>query len=349
MTPSTTLRVVLAGFSHGHAASLIEAVHEDARTDLVLVHGEDAERMAAVCDPLGVPDTLRSTDPAAVEAARPDLIVVCDETARHAHWVSVGARLGAHVLLEKPFAVTAADAREMVGAAGAAGILLGVNWPLAYYPTHRTAHRLLGEGAIGAVHELQYYDGNRGAHSWIARPPGPSDEWWLDPARGGGSLHDYLGYGTTLATWLLGGGLPESVIALQHRPAGLEVDTHSVVVARYEWGLATFQTRWGTLTNPWEQVSAPRTGFVIAGDSGVLVSDDYSDAVVLHTVEEPVGRRIPVDPIAPDRRNGLAEVIAALEAGTPLEGPVSAETSLAGQLIVEAALESIRTGGEAAL
>ena len=40
--------------------------------------------------------------------------------------------------------------------------LLAINWPLAWYPPHRTARRLIAEGEIGEVIEVHYYDGNRG-------------------------------------------------------------------------------------------------------------------------------------------------------------------------------------------
>ncbi len=56
--------------------------------------------------------------------------------------------------------------------------------------------------------EVHYYDGNRGP-LWhgadkIAREPTAQEKessWFYRRAAGGGSLLDYLGYGTTLGTW----------------------------------------------------------------------------------------------------------------------------------------------------
>ena len=50
----------------------------------------------------------------------------------------------------------------MIAAVDKAGIRMAINWPLAWYPTHVTAKRLVDEGAIGRISEVHYYDGNRG-------------------------------------------------------------------------------------------------------------------------------------------------------------------------------------------
>ena len=81
-------------------------------------------------------------------------------------------------------------------------------------PPHLTAHRLIREGRIGEVTEVHFYDGNRG-RSTTARQdrvhPTEADKagaWWYSKAAGGGSLLDYLGYGTTLGTWFRDGEVP---------------------------------------------------------------------------------------------------------------------------------------------
>jgi glucose-fructose oxidoreductase len=72
-----------------------------------------------------------------------------------------------------------------------------------------TTKRLLDEGTIGQVLEVHDYDGNRGplwhtadkkdctAEDVQREKPG---SWFYKQDRGGGSLLDYLGYGTTLGT-----------------------------------------------------------------------------------------------------------------------------------------------------
>ena len=69
-------------------------------------------------------------------------------------------------------------------------------------------------------------------------------------ARGGGSLLDYLGYGVTLGTWFHAGRAPLEVTCVVDETPGLELDEHSVTIARYDCGLSKFETRWSTFTDP---------------------------------------------------------------------------------------------------
>ena len=77
-----------------------------------------------------------------------------------------------------------------------------------------TTKRLIGEGLIGEVIEVHFYDGNRGPGYHLADKVEVSDEearrsratsWFYKAASGGGSLLDYLGYGATLGTWFMDG------------------------------------------------------------------------------------------------------------------------------------------------
>lgn len=95
------------------------------------------------------------------------------------------------------------------------------------------------EGRIGALQEVHYYDGNRGplwhAADKIETTPTPAmkrKSWFYKKAAGGGSLLDYLGYGTTLGTWFHDGEKPLEVSAVVDRPRGLDVDEHSITIAR---------------------------------------------------------------------------------------------------------------------
>ena len=73
---------------------------------------------------------------------------------------------------------------------------------------------------------------------------------------------------------------------------GLEVDEHSIVVARYAHGLSKFETRWGTFSDPWILQPQPRCGFIIAGTEGTVASYDYDDYVTVQTRRKPEPHRI---------------------------------------------------------
>ncbi len=157
---------------------------------------------------------------------------------------------------------------------------------LAWVRGHVTAKRLLDEGRIGDLVEVHFYDGNRGPLYHLADKVEVSDDeverqkpqsWFYKADRGGGSLIDYLGYGTTLGTWFHNGTAPIEMTAVIDHTPGIEVDQHSVTVARYAQGLSKFETRWGTISDPWTQQPIPRCGFVLVGTKGAIASVDYGD------------------------------------------------------------------------
>jgi glucose-fructose oxidoreductase len=251
--------------------------------------------------------------------------------------------------MEKPFAANLGEADRMITAMRQTGKQLAINWPLRWVASHVTAKRLVDEGAIGQVIEVHYYDGNRGPMRHLADKVEVSEEeanrrkaesWFYKKREGGGSLQDYLGYGVTLGTWYHGGRAPIEVTCTMYRPAGLEVDEHSVTVARYEKGLSKFETRWGTFTDPWTHPPQPRCGFVIVGSAGTISSFDYAKSVRVQTTEKPEGFDVKSDELKPPFQNPVQYFLHCLQAGVPVEGPLSVEMSRLGQRIVDTAMRS---------
>jgi len=350
----THWRVALVGLDHMHAGDQFALMKQLESTQFVGVWDRDAVRLAKFGDELGIAESERYTDlERLLREQCPDVAVVCSTTKEHEELASMLADAGIHVLLEKPFAFDLAAATRIVAAAERANVQVGVNWPLAWYPSHRTTYRLISQGALGRVTEVHYYDGNRGPlfHTHgkkiidtVTARTIKDGSWWYDPEQGGGSLRDYLGYGVTLATWFRAGELPIDVSAQVYRAPGDSVDEQAVVVARYPEALSTFQTRWGTFTDPWTHQPAPRCGFVVVGTDGTITSWDYAEHVTLQTHEIPEGTEVPVDVIPDHESGGLANFVWCLTEHAALDGPLSAEISLAGQRIVQAAIRSVETG-----
>jgi glucose-fructose oxidoreductase len=347
-------RVAGINFDHFHMGDLLRRVHEHPDAEIVAICDEQPARMEEARRNFSIPpDRVYSEiEPCLVES-KPDLVILCPAAARHAEWVGKVAPHGAAILVEKPFAASLAEADRMIAAMAETGKPLAINWPLAWYASHVKCHELCRSGAIGEVLEVHYHDGNRGP-LWhgadkIEREPSDADKassWFYRESEGGGSLQDYLGYGTTLATWFNGGRRPIEVMAMWDRADGgaLEVDEHSVTVVRYETGLSKFETRWGTLSDPWTEQPEPRCGFVVRGSEGTLASWDYDDHVTLRTRGNPRGETIAAPaPVFP-HDNPVAYVLDCLEHGREIEGPLSIAVSRIGQEIVDAAVESARTG-----
>ena len=64
---------------------------------------------------------------------------------------SVAAEAGKHILVEKPMALSVADARTMIDAAHRNAVVLAVNHHLPGSPLHATARQLVADGRIGTL------------------------------------------------------------------------------------------------------------------------------------------------------------------------------------------------------
>ena len=85
-----------------------------------------------------------------------DLIDLCIPSPDHASWAIRALEAGKHVLVEKPIALTVADADAMVRAAEAAGRLLMVGHVLPFFPEFAYARELVASGRFGAVRAAHF-------------------------------------------------------------------------------------------------------------------------------------------------------------------------------------------------
>ena len=347
-----TWKIAGINFDHMHMGDNLRMAHEHPKAEIVALCDEQPERMRDAVSRFQIPqDRLFTNVDDCLEKSQADIVLLCPETNTHRRWVEKVAPHGVHIILEKPFAASLADADKMIEVTQATGKLFAINWPMVWYAGNQTAKRLLDEGAIGQLREVHYYDGNRGPLHHLADKVEVStddaqlakaDSWFYKKAAGGGALLDYLGYGTTLGSWYQGGRMPLEVTTVVDQPPGLEVEEHSITVARYEHGLSKFETRWGTFTDPWVLQPQPKCGFVLTGTEGTISSYDTEPTVRLQTRDCPAGRELAVDALASPYQNPIQHVIHCLETGEALEGPLSPEISRLGQQIVDAAIQSAR-------
>jgi glucose-fructose oxidoreductase len=337
-------------FDHMHMGDLLRQVSEHPDAEIAGIFDPDRARMQRAIDTFGIPEERVFVDlDACLAVTRADLAIVCSATSAHADMVEAIAPHGLQIMVEKPFAASVADARRMIKTMEKSGRRLAINWPAAWSPPHNAAKRLIDEGAIGELIEIHYYGGNRGPLFHLADKIEVSRDaieaqkassWWYRRASGGGSLLDYLGYGTTLGTWYMGGREPIEVTSLVDETPGIEVDQHSITICRYRNGLSKFETRWGTLTDPWTEQTQPKCGFVLVGSDGSISCYDYDGFVTLQTRKAPAPARIEAPNLPAGRRNPIEYLLARIEDGAPIEGPLSPSLGLVGQRIIDSAVLS---------
>lgn len=122
-------------------------------------------------------------------------------TAPHHLHASLGGRIleaGVPLLSEKPLAGSYTEAKQLVDLAAARGIPLSVNNTRRLFPAHREAKRLIVDGAIGELREIDFEDGDK--FDW----PLASPSLFGTQAGGRGILLDIGAHVVDLVCWWLG-------------------------------------------------------------------------------------------------------------------------------------------------
>ena len=148
----------------------------------------------------------------------------------HKEWTLAAARSGKHVLCEKPLALTAADAAEMVEACAAAGVLLMEGFMYRLHPSWQEVRRLVSDGAIGEL---------RAIHTRFAYFNDDPEDIRNRLEYGGGALMDIGCYAVNLSRMLFGGE-PTRVGATIQRDPTFGTDIVTSALLEFEHGHATF-------------------------------------------------------------------------------------------------------------
>lgn len=280
-----------------------------------------------------------------------DIAIVTGENAQHAAIVEACAAAGVHVCVEKPMAVSLADALRMARASDAAGTRLVVNWPVTWSAQVNAAKELIDAGAIGRVLEVKWRGGHTGPLGPQARHPGVQESaeemsgvergatWWHQAAAGGGALLDYCCYGALLSRWLIG---EQATAALGMRanldsPWG-DADDNAVLLVRFPTALALLEASWTT----WHHGVA--TGPIVYGTEGTLVVDSKTADQVVR-VERNDGQTLThaPKPLPAESDNIAKAMIRHLEDGEPLHPTLQLPFNLEVMAILDAGIRAATT------
>jgi predicted dehydrogenase len=166
-----------------------------------------------------------------------DVVYIATPPVRHRDDCLLCINAGKAVVCEKPFAVTANEAREVVAAARSRGVFCMEAMWMRFMPLVQKAKALIDAGEIGPVRML--------TADFALPARAEAGSRWLDPRHGGGALLDRGVYGVALACYLL--GEPAAVQATSTM-AETGADVQSAAMLRFAEGAtalvwSSFQTR----------------------------------------------------------------------------------------------------------
>ena len=139
-----------------------------------------------------------------LEREKPDVLHILTPPQSHAHYARLGAASGCHLLIEKPMAMDAVEARAIAEQAAAHGVQVCVDHNHLYDPVMVRARRLIESGAVGDVLWVEsYYGFNLGGNPRARyMMPGGEQHWTFGLP--GGLYQNLLPHPLCLALELLG-------------------------------------------------------------------------------------------------------------------------------------------------
>lgn len=272
-------------------------------------------------------------------AERFDVVSVATPNRFHAEQAVAALEAGAHVLLEKPAAVSLKEVERIRKAVQRTGRLLVMGFSHRFHRGNNRMKKLIQDGAIGEPYMIRIRFAHRGPQPGWAK----SDWFYNRELAGGGALLDMGIHAIDQCHWLIG-----PIRSVQARAATLrkniEVDDNAILLLEFERprAMGYIEVGW---TSP-----AGFVGIEIMGDEGFL-RQDYAGFTTLTTgkisPDAKARPKLKTRIIDREPRTGgwdteATEVVKALRKGSDLGCGIEAgRSSLA---VAMAAYESSRTG-----
>ncbi len=220
---------------------VIPAIQAAPHCEVVAIASRDAGRGKAVADRLAIPTVYGSYEKL-IASQDVDAIYNPLPNQLHREWTIKAARAGKHVLCEKPFAMTSADAQNMVDVCAEENVKLMEAFMYRLHPSWMKVRDLVSSGAIGELRSVQtrftYFNDD---------PSNIRNQL----ETGGGALMD-IGCYAVNASRMLFGSEPTRVQASIRRHPEFGTDTLTSALLEFGEGQADFVV--STQTEPDQRV-----------------------------------------------------------------------------------------------
>ncbi|MBN9308547.1 Gfo/Idh/MocA family oxidoreductase [Devosia sp.] len=277
---SQTIKAAVLSAGAWSQSSHLPALKADPRVQLVAISSPNAEMAANLGRQFEVP---HFADWREALAMGPEIVVVSSPPVAHEEQVIAALEAGAHVLVEKPFALSAGPARRMRDTAERLGkvLLVGFGWPAA--PIFALARHLIDAGEVGRVEHMTMHL----AVNTRALLSGGTDGGWGGKAEsntatytdkaisGGGSAAVTMSHQLGMVEWLVG----EPIVALNAStfPPASDIDLHTTVNAEFAGGGSAALSAAST----YPYLARPQWHMALYGGNGQLWADSVADTLRL--------------------------------------------------------------------
>ncbi len=333
------VRVAVAGLSHDHAYGFFSQLRGRSDVELAGVVETNRALIATYTQRYNLSTNLffASLDDL-FATTKVQLVAAFNSTFEHRAVVERCAQERVDVMVEKPLAVNMEHARAIEAAAKRGNIQVFVNYETTWYAANHAAYEMVHDRKeIGEIRKIVVHDGHRGPQEI-----GCSEHflaWLTDPVlNGGGALNDFGCYGANLATWLMDGQRPLSVMAVTQRikpDVYPNVEDEATIVVTYPQAQAIFQASWNWAIDRKDMEIYGRTGQVLVPRSNLIRA---------RLTRQGKEAEFSPPPLTGPNKDAISYLVAVARKEIVPAGPPSLANNLTVVEILDAAHESARTG-----
>lgn len=274
-----------------------------------------------------------------LDKEKPDAVSVCTPNALHAPISIAAANAGAHVLCEKPMAVSAEEAEQMIAAARENNVYLMIGHNQRYMPPHVKAKEILKSGRLGKVLTFRTSFGHPGPEGWSIEGKGG---WFFQkPKAFVGAMGDLGVHKADLIRWLLDEEVEEvgAFVGTLHKE-DTDVDDNATCILRMKSGTI------GTLVASWTYYRGEDNSTVLWCENGVMKIGTHPDDQVIVELRDGSVERYKVGGISTNEKQLTSGVVDAFIDSIQTKTPpsISGEEGAKSLAVILAAMESQDSG-----
>ena len=221
----TKVRWGVLGVSRIATNHVIPAMQRSEWCEIAAVASRDLEKAKRTAESFGIPKAYGSYE---ALLADPGVEAIYNPLPNHLHvpWSIRAAEAGKHVLCEKPIALSAAEAGQLVETRDRTGVKMQEAFMVRTHPQWLGTLQIIRDGLIGRVRSVMGY------FSFFNDDPANIRNI---PAMGGGALMDIGCYLVNTSRFIFGEE-PRRVVALVDRDPQLQIDRTTSMILDYPSG-----------------------------------------------------------------------------------------------------------------
>ncbi|MGH9584115.1 MAG: Gfo/Idh/MocA family protein [Bryobacteraceae bacterium] len=328
---SARVRWGVLGTANIALKKVIPGMQRSARCEIAAIASRDPQKAAQAAQQLGIPKACGSYEELLGDSG---IDAIYNPLPNHLHvpWSIKAAEAGKHVLCEKPIAMSAKEALQLISVRDRTGVKIGEAFMVRTHPQWLRAREIVRSGEIGEIGSIL------SAFSYFnADPKNIRNIQEI----GGGAVMDIGCYPITMSRWLFGRE-PRRVVSVIDRDPQMGTDRLSTAILDFAPGQAAFTC--GTQIVPFQCMQILGTRGRIDLEIPYNIPPDRPSRIFIDDGSQLAGRgaRIEEFPTC-DAYTAQGDAFSqAIQEGG--EVPVPLEDAMANMAVIEAVFRSAESG-----